>query len=273
MQFAEVVDSSLREGLEGLGTEEKEGSEAVRDSKEEGEKESQDQCEKEAETKEDTENEGDDKGVEKEGELRGEGCDEEMKDKGGKTEQEEQDWEVPCSDEEIEDPKNWNPPPAEIKRLYEILAKEETLQLNWVPLPRRPPTPQYTPSPERDGADSEEERQEERHKTPSPTEFDFDDEPALAAPKNTYINRRRTPGSTGRLAVRREARLDKVLSDMKRHRKLEEHILRTGCDLFKSDRSREVGEGLSPNSHKEREKERERDSNPSTIFSPRQRRY
>lgn len=79
------------------------------------------------------------------------------------------------------------------------------------------------------------------------------------------------PGSSARSSVRREARLDKVLSDMKRHRKIEEHIMRTGRDLFKSDKKLE--EALSPNSQREREKERERDSNPNTIFSPRQRRY
>lgn len=78
-------------------------------------------------------------------------------------------------------------------------------------------------------------------------------------------------GSSARSSVKREARLDKVLSDMKRHRKIEEHIMRTGRDLFKSDKKLE--EALSPNSQKEREKERERDSNPNTIFSPRQRRY
>lgn len=79
------------------------------------------------------------------------------------------------------------------------------------------------------------------------------------------------PGSSARSSVKREARLDKVLSDMKRHRKIEEHIMRTGRDLFKSEKKLE--EALSPNSQKEREKERERDSNPNTIFSPRQRRY
>lgn len=78
-------------------------------------------------------------------------------------------------------------------------------------------------------------------------------------------------GSSARSSVKREARLDKVLSDMKRHRKIEEHIMRTGRDLFKSEKK--VEEALSPNSQKEREKERERDSNPNTIFSPRQRRY
>ena len=79
------------------------------------------------------------------------------------------------------------------------------------------------------------------------------------------------PGSSGRSSVKREARLDKVLSDMKRHRKIEEQIMRTGRDLFKSEKKLE--EPMTPNLQKEREKARERDSNPNTIFSPRQRRY
>lgn len=72
-----------------------------------------------------------------------------------------EDWEIPYSDEEMEDPKNWMPPPAEIKRLYELLAKGEVLELNYVPLPRRPPTPERTPSPERD---EEEEAAKERER-------------------------------------------------------------------------------------------------------------
>lgn len=183
-------------------------------------------------------------------------------------------WELAYSDEEMEDPKNWMPPPAEIKRLYELLAKGEMLELDFVPLPRRPPTPERTPSPERDDeeeAAKEREREERERKPPTPTEFDFDEEQMQATPKNAFINRRRTPGSSARSSVKREARLDKVLSDMKRHRKIEEHIMRTGRDLFKSEKKLE--EALSPNSQKEREKERERDSNPNTIFSPRQRRY
>lgn len=47
-------------------------------------------------------------------------------------------------------------------------------------------------------------------------------------------------GSSAR-SQKREARLDKVLSDMKRHKKLEEQILRTGRDLFSLD-----AEGPSP---------------------------
>lgn len=138
------------------------------------------------------------------------------------------DWEIPYSDEEMEAPKNWMPPPAEIKRLYELLAKGEMLELNYVALPRRPPTPERTPSPQRDEeeeAAKERERLEKEHKSvspspsldlfrifatatekvseiqmslfvrpPTPTEFDFDDE--LATPKNSFINRRRTPGKS-----------------------------------------------------------------------------
>lgn len=77
-------------------------------------------------------------------------------------------WELPYSDEEIEDPKTWMPPPAEIKRLYELLAKGEMLELEFVPLPRRPPTPDRTPSPERDEeeeAAKERERDEKDHKS------------------------------------------------------------------------------------------------------------
>ncbi|KAF7705170.1 PAXIP1-associated glutamate-rich protein 1 isoform X2 [Silurus meridionalis] len=190
---------------------------------------------------------------------------------GGKSQQEVDDWEITYSDEELQDPKNWMPPPEEIKRLYELLAKGEMLELKWIPLPRRPPTPPRTPSPERDGEDSDSDKQEEsERRPPSPTEFDFDEEQTMT-PKNAFLSRRRTPGSSTRSTVKRTAQLDKVLSDMKRHQKLEEQILRTGRDLFKSEKSKQ--ERSSPSSQRDRDKERERDSDPSTIFSPRQRRY
>uniref|UniRef100_A0A8C1JBL4 Uncharacterized protein n=1 Tax=Cyprinus carpio TaxID=7962 RepID=A0A8C1JBL4_CYPCA len=64
---------------------------------------------------------------------------------------------------------------------------------------------------------------------------------------------------TSRLALR------SVLSDMKRHRRMEEQILRTGRDLFQSDEALE--KPSSPHS------QRERDRDPGTVFSPRQRRY
>lgn len=77
-------------------------------------------------------------------------------------------WELAYSDEEMEDSKNWMPPPAEIKRLYELLAKGEMLELNFMPLPRRPPTPERTPSPDRDDEEEaarEREREERNRKS------------------------------------------------------------------------------------------------------------
>ncbi|XP_013869410.1 PAXIP1-associated glutamate-rich protein 1 [Austrofundulus limnaeus] len=273
---AEVTDSSLREGIEALGVKDAEKPAA---GTEEGSITEQHDSEMTAVTEEDpaAKDETDENTEAVGGETQ---KDQLQEDAGGDAEGEkpaaevDDEWELPYSDEEMEDPKNWMPPPSEIKRLYEILAKGEMLELNFVPLPRRPPTPERTPSPERDEeeeAAKERERLEKERKPPSPTEFDFSEEQTQNTPKNAFINRRRTPGSSARSSIKREARLDKVLSDMKRHRKIEEHILRTGRDLFKSEKKLE--EALSPNSQKEREKERERDSNPNTIFSPRQRRY
>ncbi len=76
----------------------------------------------------------------------------------------EEDWEIPYSDEEMEDPRCWMPPPDEIKRLYQILARGDALELKWEPLPRRPPTPPRTPSPERDGDASQETQEEDRQR-------------------------------------------------------------------------------------------------------------
>ncbi|XP_070847280.1 PAXIP1-associated glutamate-rich protein 1 [Chaetodon trifascialis] len=273
---AEATDSSLSEGIEALGVKDTDKPAAI---EEEGGNTEQQDTEMTAATEEDTASkDGKDRDTDA---AEGEACkDEPPADTGVDGEDGKQaaavdgEWELAYSDEEMEDPKNWMPPPAEIKRLYELLAKGEMLELDFVPLPRRPPTPERTPSPDRDDeeeAAKEREREERERKPPTPTEFDFDEEQMQATPKNAFINRRRTPGSSARSSVKREARLDKVLSDMKRHRKIEEHIMRTGRDLFRTEKKLE--EALSPNSQKEREKERERDSNPNTIFSPRQRRY
>ncbi|XP_023145606.2 PAXIP1-associated glutamate-rich protein 1 [Amphiprion ocellaris] len=274
---AEATDSSLRAGIEALGVKDSEKHDAGKE--DEANTEQQD-TEMTAATEEDTAAKDDTDGTTDA--VEGEAQQDEVQadtgpvdaEEGKQAAQVDGEWELAYSDEEMEDPKNWMPPPAEIKRLYELLAKGEMLELNFVPLPRRPPTPERTPSPERDEEEEaikERERLERERKPPTPTEFDFDEEQTQATPKNAFINRRRMPGSSARSSVKREARLDKVLSDMKRHRKIEEHILRTGRDLFKTEKKLE--EALSPNSQKEREKERERDSNPNTIFSPRQRRY
>uniref|UniRef100_A0A3Q2QPC1 PAXIP1 associated glutamate-rich protein 1 n=1 Tax=Fundulus heteroclitus TaxID=8078 RepID=A0A3Q2QPC1_FUNHE len=274
---AEAADSALREGMEAMGV--KDSEKAAAATEEQGGAEQQDtevtagEEEDSAAKDEADENTDAAEGEAQTGESQG-SAGGDADDEGKQAAVVDDEWEIPYSDEEMEDPKNWMPAPAEIKRLYEVLAKGEMLELNFVPLPRRPPTPERTPSPERDDeedATKERERLERERKPPTPTEFDFDEEQMQSTPKNPFLNRRRTPGSSARSSVKREARLDKVLSDMKRHRKIEEHILRTGRDLFRSEKKLE--EALSPNSQKEREKERERDSNPNTIFSPRQRRY
>ncbi|XP_074854553.1 PAXIP1-associated glutamate-rich protein 1 [Carettochelys insculpta] len=141
-------------------------------------------------------------------------------------------WCVPCSDEELEDPEAWMPPPEVIRRLYEQIAAEGTLPLQTELLPRRAPTPEPDSAEEERSDGQPESEAEEEEKPPVPTEFDFDDEPVT--PKSSLIDRRRTPGGSSR-SQKREARLDKVLSDMKRHKKLEEQILRTGRDLFQLD--------------------------------------
>ncbi|KAL7857317.1 hypothetical protein SRHO_G00162160 [Serrasalmus rhombeus] len=176
----------------------------------------------------------------------GEKEDEEMNG-GVQAQQEEEDWEIPYSDEEMEDPKNWMPPPRGDQ------AARETERT-----PRRP------------------NRRRTSARLPHRQSSTLTKNKPWRHPKNAFLSRRRTPGSSARSTVKREARLDKVLSDMKRHRKIEEQILRTGRDLFKSDKPPArlpPQERLSPTSQREREKERERDSDPSTVFSPRQRRY
>ncbi|NP_001121301.1 uncharacterized protein LOC100158385 [Xenopus laevis] len=155
----------------------------------------------------------------------------EEQEEGEAEEEEGEDWCIGCSDEEVEEPDGWIPPLEDIKRLYELLAKEGTLPLQVDILLHRPPTPE--PDSLDDESDQEAEEEEEEQDMPLvPTEFDFNDEPVT--PKNALIDRRRTPGSTGR-SHKREAQLDKVLSDMKRHKKIEEQILKTGRDLFDMD--------------------------------------
>ncbi|XP_026538085.1 PAXIP1-associated glutamate-rich protein 1 [Notechis scutatus] len=166
--------------------------------------------------------EQDDAARETEGELSGKG-----------EESAEEDWCVPCSDEELDSPDNWMPEPEEIHRLYELIAEHGSLEIQAEILPRRNPTPEPD-SEDEDKSDgqSEYQEEEEEEKPHIPTEFDFDDEPA--SPKSSLVDRRRTPGTLAK-SQKREARLDKVLSDMKRHKVLEEQIMKTGCDLFDLD--------------------------------------
>ncbi|XP_068919505.1 PAXIP1-associated glutamate-rich protein 1 isoform X3 [Petaurus breviceps papuanus] len=223
----EPGEGEVTSGLEALAVEDPAGAPARPDSAQEAEEEGRErtgEVEVEVETEEPAVEEAQ---VEPAGISEEEEEDEE-EDEG------KEDWCVPCSDEELELPQDgepWMPPPAEIRKLYELLATHGTLELQAEVLPRRPPTPEVQSEEEK--SDEEPEAEEEEEEKPHvPTEFDFDDEPMT--PKDSLIDRRRTPGSSAR-SQKREARLDKVLSDMKRHKKLEEQILRTGRDLFSLD--------------------------------------
>lgn len=72
----------------------------------------------------------------------------------------EEDWCVPCSDEELESPDSWMPPPEEIQRLYELIAAQGTLEIQAEILPRRNPTPEPD-SEDEDKSDGQLENQEE----------------------------------------------------------------------------------------------------------------
>ncbi|XP_040296359.1 PAXIP1-associated glutamate-rich protein 1-like [Bufo bufo] len=148
--------------------------------------------------------------------------------------EDDEDWCIPCSDDDLDETDGWTPAPEDIKRLYELIASERTLPLQVDILLHRPPTPEPDPLDEESDQEQEEEEEEEEEDDtpPVPTEFDFDDEPVT--PKSSLIDRRRTPGGSA-CSQKREARLDKVLSDMKRHKKIEEQILKTGRDLFDMD--------------------------------------
>lgn len=79
---------------------------------------------------------------------------------GEEGESTEEDWCVPCSDEELDSPDNWMPPPEEIRRLYELIAAQGTLEIQAEILPRRNPTPEPD-SEDEDKSEGEPDNQEE----------------------------------------------------------------------------------------------------------------
>ncbi|CAI9600991.1 unnamed protein product, partial [Staurois parvus] len=209
-EASEDGEQKVTAGMESLAVkeeEEEEGEAEEKKQKEEGEEEEEEERKKEE----------------------GEAEEEEQERQDEEDEDDDEDWCIPCSDDDVDETEGWMPQPEEIKRLYQLIASEGSLPLQVDILARRPPTPE--PDPEDEESDQEPEEEEEEEERPHvPTEFDFDDEPST--PKNALIDRRRTPG---RSSQKREARLDKVLSDMKRHKKIEEQILKTGRDLFDMD--------------------------------------
>ncbi|KAM5152944.1 LOW QUALITY PROTEIN: PAXIP1-associated glutamate-rich protein 1-like [Mantella aurantiaca] len=192
--------------------------------KEEAEGEAEEQTQKAEEEEEEEEEEEKEREKEEEDEAEDEHVQQE------EDEEDDEDWCIPCSDDDVEETEGWMPQPQEIRRLYELITSDGSLPLQVDILARRPPTPE--PDQDEESEQEQEEEEEEEERPQIPTEFDFDDEPST--PRNALIDRRRTPGSSAR-SQKREARLDKVLSDMKRHKKIEEQILKTGRDLFDMD--------------------------------------
>lgn len=124
-------------------------------------------------------------------------------------------FQVDCSDEEVEKaftltPNGLEPSPSEIINLYEALAKDGTLNINWKwDYGRRPPTPSQNDS------ESEKEELEEKVDTSG---FDFDDE--LSAVR---ITPRRTPGTSGLKgsAKKKTTNFENILASVRRQKKLE----------------------------------------------------
>ncbi|XP_073996269.1 PTIP binding protein Pa1 [Rhodnius prolixus] len=126
------------------------------------------------------------------------------------------DWEVLCSDDEKYDLKlrengKWEPPPEEILRIYEELAKsEETiLDLSWTCPGRRAPTPEQTEEEVKEKCTVEDKPQEKDEY------FDFEVEKGQLC--------LRPLGDVGPRgsAKKKTTSLDAILSNMARHRRMD----------------------------------------------------
>jgi PAXIP1-associated protein 1 len=123
------------------------------------------------------------------------------------------DWSVACSDDE-----KYTITPQDMRELFEKMARNERLELEWKCPGRRPPTPERQEENMEVGVEQEQEVVSEQKTVPAA--FDFS-EPSSEV--NT-VTPMRTPGSTKtpRSNQKRVARLDKIMDDMIRHRKLDE---------------------------------------------------
>ncbi|GLH11230.1 hypothetical protein R5R35_004727 [Gryllus longicercus] len=122
------------------------------------------------------------------------------------------DWIVRCSDEEYSECEGeWEPPPEEIIRLYELLDQKAVPNLEWKCPGRRAPSPAQDEFYHED-EESLESKPEEK------SDFDFMDE--MSSPKLPV--RRGGEGGPKGSAKKKTTSLDDVLSNMRRHRKLEQ---------------------------------------------------
>ncbi|GIY84175.1 uncharacterized protein CEXT_590311 [Caerostris extrusa] len=131
------------------------------------------------------------------------------------------DWVIDCSDDElsssVKDNNSWEPSPDEIASMYETLDIKGTLELDWQCPGRRSPSTNSMKSDlnEKGPASNDNGKTEVE-----PNEFDFNDEFSTEQISPKISARKR--GGQVTSAQRRVARLDKVMFDIQRHRKLDE---------------------------------------------------
>ncbi|KAG8232484.1 hypothetical protein J437_LFUL011253 [Ladona fulva] len=133
-------------------------------------------------------------------------------------ETEDNDWRVDCSDDEryegkIKGSRGWEPSAEEIIRLYETLDKGGTFELEWQCPGRRAPSPA-----EADYYPDEEESQESLPQEKS--DFDFAEEFSGSTP--TPPRRAIGAGTPKGSAKKKTTSLDGVLSNMRRHRLIQQ---------------------------------------------------
>ncbi|XP_069683641.1 PAXIP1-associated glutamate-rich protein 1 [Periplaneta americana] len=127
---------------------------------------------------------------------------------------EQDEWNIPCSDDENYNAQGkdfWEPSAEDIVSLYELIDKEGVLELEWQCPGRRVPSPAQDEFYQED-EESMESKPEEK------SDFDFMDE--MSSPK--FTPRRTGEGGPKGSAKKKTTSLDGILSNIRRHRKLEE---------------------------------------------------
>lgn len=126
-----------------------------------------------------------------------------------------------CSDDEIgisyKEHGTWEPTSEEIVDLYEALDTKGVLDFEWQCPGRRSPSATSIKS---DFIEKGTLSDDDVNKLTEPNEFDFKDEFSLENPSPKISPRRRANQASS--AQKRVARLDKVMYDIQRHRKLDE---------------------------------------------------
>ncbi|KAJ8734392.1 hypothetical protein PYW07_014943 [Mythimna separata] len=126
------------------------------------------------------------------------------------------DWDLPCSDDELSKSgvfigKNWMPEPAELEELYKALDKTGTVTLEWKNPGRRPPTP----------VPVSKENQPEIPASPireDKSDFDFMDEVSSLRLRVRSKGEDTLRGS----AKKKTTSFDGILSNMIRHKRIEQ---------------------------------------------------